>query len=65
MRSGLGIFEMASLDGLLPECFTSVIMSEVVELNIGPDRLIEMIWLTSTSFGLRQRGVSGYSRFLL
>src|SRR5688500_13722145 len=43
----LGMFEMASLDGLLPECFTAGIMSEVVELHIGPGRLIEMIWLTS------------------
>ena len=48
----LGIFEMALLDGLLPECFTAVILSEVVELHISPDRLIEIFWLTSTSFGL-------------
>ena len=48
----LGIFEMASLDGLLPECFTSGISSEVVELNIGPDWLMEMFWLKSTSFGV-------------
>src|SRR5688500_2978592 len=27
-------------------------MLEVVELNIAPDRLMEMIWLQSTSFGL-------------
>src|SRR5687768_5628176 len=46
------MFEMASLDGLLPERFTAGISSEVVELNIGPDRLMETIWLTSTSFGL-------------
>ena len=51
----LGIFEMASLDDLLPECFTAVILSEVVELNIGPDGFIERFWLTSTSFG-RVRG---------
>src|SRR5687768_407622 len=46
------MFEMASLDGLLPERFTAGIMSEVVELNIAPDRLMEIIWLKSTSFGL-------------
>src|SRR5687768_13525708 len=43
---------MSSLDGFLPECFASGIMSEVVELNIRPGRFMEMIWLTSTSFGL-------------
>ena len=48
----LGIFEMAELDGLLPECFTAGIMLEVIELNMGPDGLMEMIWLKSTSFGL-------------
>ena len=57
----LSIFEMASLDGFLPECFTAGIISEVVELNIGPDRLIEIIWLKSTSFGTLVRRVSGYS----
>ena len=51
----LGIFEMASLDGLVPECFTSGILLEVVELNIGPGRLMERFWLTSTSFGLVER----------
>src|SRR5688572_24391206 len=48
----LGIFEMSQLDGFLPECFTSGLSSEVVELNIHPDWLMEMFWLKSTSFGL-------------
>ena len=61
----LGIFEMASLDGLLPECFTAGIMSEVVELNIGPDRLIEMYLADKHQLRARRRGVSGYSRSLL
>ena len=39
----LGIFEMASLDGLLPERFTTGISSEVDELHIGPNRLIKII----------------------
>ena len=61
----LGIFEMASLDGLLPECFTAVILSEVVGLDIGPDRLIEMFWLIKHQLRARRRGVSGYLRSLL
>ena len=60
----LGIFEMASLDGLLPECFTAGIMSEVVELNIGPDRLMEMFWLIKHQLRALGGRVSGYSRSL-
>ena len=51
----LGMFEMASLDGLLPERFTAGIMSEVVELHIRPGRLIKRFWLIST----RDRLVGG------
>ena len=61
----LGIFEMASLDGFLPECFTAGIMSEVVELDIRPGRLMEIFWLIKHQASGSSGGVSGYSRSLL
>ena len=47
----LSNFEMALLDGILPECFTAGILSEVIGLDVSPDRLVEIFLLMNTRLG--------------